>query len=211
MFGKSLEKGVRWQRREAKRERILAAARRLVLQGGVDELSLREVARAARLSPAGMYEFFESKAQLIEELGSEVSRALASAIAAAGRRADEPQGRLVAMGLAYVHFAVRHPQDFQLLFGRIVARRRSLAQDVPGESPYGQIRAAVARVIDLARLQRRDPRALEAFSYGFWSTVHGMAMLRLTHLAGFRADFETASRVVLESIVRGWLERGHRG
>jgi hypothetical protein len=38
-----------------------------------------------------------------------------------------------------------------------------------------------------------------------------MAMLRLTHLAGFRADFETASRVVLESIVRGWLERGHRG
>ena len=36
------------------------------------------------------------------------------------------------------------------------------------------------------------PQFLEALAYGFWSSIHGMAMLQLTHLAGFRADFATA-------------------
>ena len=158
-----------------------------------------------------MYEFFESRSQLLEELGAGASQALARALLVAARGAGGPQERLLAMGLAYVRFALRRPEDFLLLFGRVVSRRRSLCDEVAGASPYGLLREAVAQVIDLDRMQRKDPRALEAFAYGYWSTVHGMAMLRLTHLAGFKADFETGSRVVLASVGRAWAAREGRG
>jgi len=209
MFGTAKSPGRRARSREAKRERILAAARRLLLRRGPEEISLREVARAARVSPAGMYEFFESKTQLLEELGTRASVALAGALARAARPCDEPGPRLVAMGLAYVGFALQNPEEFLLLFGRVVARR-SLAQEVPPESPYGRLRAGVAAVVGERALRQADPRMLEGLGYGFWSTVHGMAMLRLTNLAGFEADFDAASRVVLESIVAGWGRLGKR-
>jgi hypothetical protein len=45
---------------------------------------------------------------------------------------------------------------------------------------------------------------LELLSYGFWSSIHGMAMLQLGHLAGFRADFAGAHRLLLEGMARSW-------
>ncbi len=193
----------REHRRRAKHERILTVARAEVLAGGVEGLSLRAVARRARCSPAGLYEHFDSKEHLVRELRLHASAALDRAVARSGARGRTTVERLVEMGLAYVRFARRHPEEFLLLFAR-ASDRRSLARDVPPGSAYGLMRSAVGAVLGL---DRSHAVQLEAFTYGFWSTVHGMAMLRLTHLAGFRADFEMATRLVLESIAEAWSRR----
>lgn len=196
-------------RRERKRARILAAAHALLRARGYERLSLRDAARRARCSAAGVYEFFDAKDDLIAALAVRVNASLARALAAAGRGAAMPQERLVRLGLAYVRFARRHPEDFQLLFVRRSARR-SLAQDVPAASPYGLIRAAVTQAVGASRLRGADPRLAEALAYGFWATAHGMAMLQLTLLAGFRADLEAASRVVFESMAEAWRRTSWR-
>ena len=190
-------------RRARKQARILAAARGLLRQHGHERLSLRDVARRAGLSPAGMYEFFDGREHLVATLGGEAGSRLARALGAATKEVADPVERLVRLGLAYIRFAQRHPADFMLLYGRL-SRRRSLAEDVLAESEYGQIRAAIADVVGVGRVSGADPRFLEALSYGFWSVIHGMAMLQLTHLAGFRADFGPAHRLVLESIAASW-------
>jgi AcrR family transcriptional regulator len=194
-------------RRQKKRARILAAARSLLVAQGYDRLSLRAVARRARCSPAGMYELFADKEDLVEHLGEEASARLARALVMAGRRAADPVDRLVTLGLGYIRFARRNPDDFLLLFSRRQARRRSLVDQVPPDSPYAMIRGAVAATTDVSGV---DARLLEALAYGYWSTVHGMAMLQLTHLAGFRADFDAGSRIVLESMAEAWHQRSWR-
>jgi len=90
-----------------------------------------------------------------------------------------------------------------LLFGRRSARR-SLAEDVPADSEYDLIRGAIADLVGVGRPGGADPRVLEALAYGFWSTIHGMAVLQLTHLAGFGADFAAAHRLLLEGTARSW-------
>jgi AcrR family transcriptional regulator len=186
-----------------KHARILAAARTLVRQGGHEHLSLREVARRARLSPAGMYEFFDTREHLVDTLAAEADAALADAMRRAAPEAPDPVERLVRLGLAYIRFAEQHPADFMLLFGR-VSGRRSLGEEVSPASEYGQIRSAVAAVIGVGQPGGPNAVFLEALAYGFWSSMHGMAILRLTYLAGFDADFASAHRLVLESIARSW-------
>jgi len=51
-----------WQRnRDRRRRRILAAARRLILEGGVERVSMRRLAEAAEVSVATLYSLYGSK------------------------------------------------------------------------------------------------------------------------------------------------------
>lgn len=192
-------------RRARKQERILTAARELLRQHGYERLSLRDVARRAGLSPAGMYEFFDTREHLVATLGGEAGARLSRALHASTRGVPDPLERLMRLGLAYIRFAKRNPADFMLLYGRL-SKRRSLTDEAPAESEYDQIRSAVAQVVGTERMDVADPRILETLAYGFWSVIHGMAMLQLTHLAGFQADFATAHRLVLETVAASWRQ-----
>jgi AcrR family transcriptional regulator len=58
----------RERRSERSRQSILQAALELVIEKGLSKLSLREIARRADYSPAGLYEYFGSKDEIIEAL-----------------------------------------------------------------------------------------------------------------------------------------------
>lgn len=195
--------GIRARRRVRKQARILAAARALVRRHGHERLSLRHVARRAGMSAAGMYEFFDNREHLVDVLAGEANEALTFALRSAAQGVPDPIERLVRLGLAYIRFAQERPADFLLLFGR-GSTRRSLTEDVPADSEFGMIRGAMVDVLGAGRPDWAGPQFLEALAYGFWSSIHGMAMLQLTHLAGFRADFATAHRFLLESTARLW-------
>jgi len=197
--------GVRAQRHARKKARILAAARALLRLRGHENLSLRHVARRARMSPAGMYEFFDNREHLVDVLAGEASEALASALRAATDGTQEPVERLVKLGLAYLRFAQERPMDFTLLFARR-STRRSLAGDVPENSEYSIIRTAIEDLLGSGERHGEGLRLLEVLAYGYWSSVHGMAVLQLTHLADFEADFATAHRFLLEDMARSWQQ-----
>jgi len=54
------------------------------------------------------------------------------------------------------------------------------------------------------RQSRQDQEGQGHKSGCFWSSVHGMAVLQLTHLADFEADFAAAHRLLLENTARSW-------
>lgn len=186
------------------RQRILAAARTLVAARGHRRLSLREVARKAGYSPASLYEHFQGKDDIVEALAAEAMGALHAALAAAAARPGSAPQRLVRIGAAYVGFARTRPEDFLLLFSELPSGRRSLAQGVPGRSPYAVVLEAVSHLLEGAGGARGRRQAVEELAYGVWATAHGMALLQLTHLRGFEATFEDADRRVLEALIAGW-------
>ena len=195
--------GIRAQRRAQKHARILTAARALLRDKGHERFSLRQVAQRARLSPAGMYEFFDSREHLLDTLAAEANEALLAALRAAMADAPDPVERLVRLGLAYISFAQECPTDFMLLFSRL-STRRSLAEDVSTNTEYLIIRDAVTDVVGIEKPGGQGQQCLELLAYGFWSSIHGMAVLQITHLAEFGADFPAAHRLLLASMAHSW-------
>ena len=184
------------------KQRILTVARQLVLKHGHGGLSLRAIARAMGFSAPSLYEYFDRKEAIIEAIAGQITGSLRVAMQRAVDGARDPRAGLVALGAGYVAWAKRHPQDFMLMFSRLPSKRRSLNAGGGADSPY-------MLVIQAARAAQASgvlgPKAdAETVAYAIWAAAHGMAMLQLTHLAGFDADFEAADRATLEAIVAGF-------
>jgi hypothetical protein len=103
-----------------------------------------------------------------------------------------------------VAWARAHREDFLLLFHRLPSKRKGLGEEVPMDSPYQVVAEAVKRAHEGAVVKAPSKAAIERLAYGLWATAHGMAMLQLSHLAHFKADFEAADRQVFESLIDGW-------
>ncbi len=192
----------RRERHEETRAAIFAAARALIVERGVAGLSLREVARRAGFSPASLYEYFSGKDDLVAAVAAEALEQLAAALRQVSPRLP-PRQRLVAIGVAYVAFAHRFPEQFQLIFGRLPSGRSSLRQPPDARSPYRILLDAVRAALDSGAIRARPGYGLEEIAYGIWALVHGMALLQLTHLRQHDADFPAVDRRALEAFIDG--------
>jgi AcrR family transcriptional regulator len=184
--------------RTRSRANILAAARELVLAEGVEALSLRAVAARAGFSPAGLYEYFDSKDDIVRGLAGEVAGQLDHRLAAVPVSLPAPR-RLARLASAYLDFARDRPEDYLVLFVRLTASRTSPAQAAGGA--YGRVLAAAEAGLADGSLEGGDA---EEIAYAIWALVHGMAMLQLTHLKGYDADFAASDRKIIDRLVAGF-------
>jgi AcrR family transcriptional regulator len=186
------------------RARILKAARSLVLADGHHKLSLREVARSVELSPASLYEYFEGRDAILATLAQEAAGSLRATLERSIKDAKSDRIALVALGLGYVAWAKAHREDFLLFFDRLPSKRQSLAEGPASSSPYRVVLESVQRAQRSGAVSVKDREGVEQLAYAIWASAHGMAMLQLTHLAGFKADFASADRALLTALIDGW-------
>lgn len=185
------------------RQQILEVARKLVLRDGHAKLSLREVARESGFSAPSLYEYFPNKQAIVDALAAQVAGKLFAALGKSLEGVRSERVALVALGTAYVAWARKHPQDFLLMFSQLGSKRRSTSQAPAEASPYSLVLGAATR----ARAAGVVHGSPETIAYAVWSAAHGMAMLQLTHLAGFDADFETTDRATLDALIAGFAPR----
>jgi AcrR family transcriptional regulator len=191
-------------RREASREDILEAARSLLLERGHDKLSLREVARRASFSPAGLYEYFDGKDALVNAVAERIERQLRRRLQAVADEATEGQDRLVKILMAYIAYARDNPEDFQLLYARLSQPRRSLEDPIPEGSPWAVLLAAVSQAHEEGALTIHPDVPHEAIAYGLWALANGAAMLQLTYLKEFDAPFPLVDEMHIASLIRSY-------
>src|SRR2546423_10801996 len=89
---------------------LLRAAGRVLEQKGIGALSLRDAARRAGVSHNAPYRHFADREALLGALAAEGFALLAKRLR--GQRGPE-------LGMAYVRFALEHPQRFRLMFGGV--------------------------------------------------------------------------------------------
>lgn len=92
------------------RSRILAAARRLVSEGGWQEAQVASVAAAAGMATGTVYRYFPSKAELFAEVLSEVSQHEVDVLAAIARSDGAAPDRLHSAVATFVRRAMRNPR-----------------------------------------------------------------------------------------------------
>ena len=109
----------RQRRREATRDEILEAARRLLVQSGLEQVTLRGIAAELGMTAPALYRYFASREALLESLIDTLYDELADILLAV-RDADARgtlKAQFVATSREFRRWALTHRPEFGLLFG----------------------------------------------------------------------------------------------
>jgi AcrR family transcriptional regulator len=164
------------------RRTLLETALRLIAERGPEGFSLREAAREVSVSPAAAYRHFADKPALLAALAADGHGRLASEMEKAAARVprDAPaQARavqaLVAIGQAYVEFAVRNPSFFRVMFGPAMRSEGFVPScGDAGRDGYQVLGGTLDELVAAGAMPAaRRPGAEVAV----WSSVHGLATL----------------------------------
>jgi len=159
------------------REALLDTAIEQLHEGGVENLSLRALARAVGVSQTAPYRHFEDKSELLAAMATNGYRDLLRALRETGDAAgDCPKEQLFAFAHAYVDYAANNPQLFKLMFGPAVQPT----------SKYPELRKASRDTLQLVQdiiqrgLDRNIFRDVEGVAYMTnvaWASIYGLSTL----------------------------------
>lgn len=199
------------QRRHARtRQEILDASLDILYEGGPDKLSMREIASRVDYSPAGLYEYFENKEEIIAELCAEGDRRLRAMLYAVPESlpADE---YLVQLGMAYIRYARENEDHFLLSFSRfpqfVPDEPIPIEKVIQGDETFNILLKAINRAIDAGLIRTREGYGLLEIAYGMFGLAHGLAVLQLNNMRDIAFDYERADRANLESFIHSLGER----
>lgn len=187
------------------RERILDAARRIVMREGFGALSMRKIAEAIEYSPATLYLHFESRDAIAHALCAEGYAQLLATFEPLIPIAD-PAERLRAIGRAYVAFGVAHPQTYRLIFMEDPSYTgAALVGDVGGSDEDAGDAAfrLMVESIDALKAQGRlagSPDS-QVCAEALWATMHGIVALHLTCPVFPRAPLDA----VVDAALLAWF------
>jgi AcrR family transcriptional regulator len=190
----------RARRHAQTQEAILDAARHLIRERGVDGLSMRAIADRIDYSAAGLYEYFESKEAIIGAVCAQGHQRLTAAMS----RVDPAlpaEEYLVGIGLAYIGFALRDPDYFNLMFSALSSS--TAAGRMEEDSSYLYLLRAVRRGIEEEVFITQEGYDEQTIIYHAWVLVHGIATLRTTVFREDAAGLDQADQAVLRAFVRG--------
>lgn len=154
---------------------MVEAALKLIAKHGPRGFSLSEAARLAGVSVGAPYRHFVNKEALFSVVAAQGFVELCERIEGAAKTSpDDPRKRVIAIGMAYVRFAVERPSHFQVMFDSAIHRRKDSALDVPAERAY-QI---LAQTVHEAAA-KKDVRSEETLTAATWALMHGHAMFAM--------------------------------
>jgi AcrR family transcriptional regulator len=181
---------------------VLAATEALLLEGGIEAVSIRRVSSRCGYSAPTIYHHFGDKNGLVAEVLERRFRRMLEMMRAIPR-ADDAAVYLREMAVVFLRFALANPEHYRLL---TVTR--------PDEREGGVPSAVAARSLvkealgDLLREGTLATPDLEGAFLVLWSMVHGLISLHL-----LSAEHPLADNLVdlaLDTIERGLLRRTAR-
>lgn len=177
---------------------IVAAARGLLEEHGIEGLSMRELARRLEVRAPSLYFHVEGRDDLIRLLTTGGLRELGGMLTAADRARAGPGDRLHAMADAYASFAFASPQLFSLIFGPCPEERR--AEDEAAAAASVPLLSAVGELV--------EPGDVLDIGQAFWSLVHGYTTLALSDQFRMGGDPRRAIHRAVDYLLAGIPSQG---
>ncbi|MDO3643969.1 TetR/AcrR family transcriptional regulator [Mucilaginibacter sp. L3T2-6] len=169
--------------KEELRELILKSARKLFVENGVAQTTIRSIAKNIDYSIGTVYLYFKDKNAILNELHTQGFSELGRQFKVLAE-VEDPMERLIAMGRIYLRFAVENPEMYELMF-TLKAPMEVLneAKDKEwneGQSAFGVLKTTVDQC--MARKHFQGHR-LEPLTFMIWGLVHGMCSLHISDRA----------------------------
>ena len=166
----------RQRQRETLRSGILAAAREVASAEGWQAVTIRKIAGIIEYSPPVIYEYFDSKEDLLLELVRMGYAGQLAAIEKARDAAGDPKEALLAMSHAWCRFAFDSPDLYQVMYGLGGVSTPTTELRKEGE----KIAAAMAETLTEVLTQNgKDTDDVWEKVTIAWGTLHGLVALAL--------------------------------
>ncbi len=186
------------------REACVLAARDAIAEHGIENLSLRDVARRLGVSHQAPYKHYPSRDHLLAEVMRRCFENFAAHLDAR-KRFESPRDDLHSLGLQYLRYAQEHPLEYRLMFGTpwpASAEHPDLIRDA---AHAFDILREVLRRVHGGTAGKRDQVDLDALF--IWSSMHGLAGVMqsdcLGHLDVRPAVLARATEHIMEMVGRG--------
>ncbi len=165
------------RRKTRTRQDIINTAYDLIIQHGLEAVSLRAVADHMDYSPAALYRYFSSKDELVDAVRAKCFENLNAAIFQRLHGVSSPARMLLIGGMTYIHFAREHPVEYHLMF------HLGPSPSTQAENQKLAMRSLLYIIrhgIELGIFATDVNYTEDAIVLHCWSTVHGLAMLQTT-------------------------------
>ena len=177
---------------------LIAAAEAILAERGLDGFTLRECARRAGVSHAAPAHHFGDANGLLTAVATSGYARLTQAMREGAAREKDRATALVAIGVAYVRFALMHPALFRLMFHSDRLDRSDDAFRAAGQAAFEVLSGRLAAVQGSGTALTppetgREPTLLRA-----WAVVHGMATLAIEGRLGPRG--KSRDRELLDTV-----------
>ena len=167
--------------------KILEAARNLFERGGLEGLSLREVAKRVGLTPMAIYRHYATKEALVDALVLDALDELGACVAAIPQAA--PLEWLRQIVAAHLEFALARPRRYEAAFLVHSNRARRYPDDFDaGRSPAGTLQLTLIRNLMAEGVLQADS-AIEIMIAMAGLTQGLITLYRAGRIAGGESEF----------------------
>jgi AcrR family transcriptional regulator len=186
------------------RDRIFAAAKAVLDREGLPGLTVRKVADRAGVSPMALYRHFADKDTLLNALmddGLAAWESIARSISA-----SDPIEWLIALGEAFLEFALTEPHRFDAAFLLPAPRARQYPEDfVAGRSPV--VAMAMIRIEQAKAEGRLAAKSAAEVALAFSALAQGLvSMYRANRFSGER-QFKALYRAQIRHCLQGFSNK----
>jgi AcrR family transcriptional regulator len=169
--------GIAERKQEEKQEmhkRILNGARKIFLEKGYEQTSMRNIASEINYSQGSLYFYFKDKSEIFHELHKEGFRLLIGQLKILDKVAD-PFERLKAVGRIFIQFAQENKDYYNLMFIVDEPTKRSQSGGFQiAQEAISQLQGVVEECQQKGRFHNMDP---EYFTFMILSAIHGICAL----------------------------------
>lgn len=187
------------------RDKILAAARELLVTEGFERMTMRRIAQAIEYTPTAIYHHFKDKDEVAIALCREDFARLLGALQQAPAPRD-PLAAIRGLGMAYARFALEYPNHYRFMFMTPAKPEHEITPEEPGWQAFHVLRETVASAQKAGLLR---PGSVDTLAQVVWACLHGVLALLIT----YRPDqfpvppAKDLIEQVIETSLRGVLAR----
>lgn len=188
--------------KQATRQGILLAARRIARSDGWPALTIRKVADEIEYSPSIVYEYFASKDAILLALLQEGFVLLSAQMRQAAATYGEPTERIRQLAGAYWQFARDHRELYQVMHGFAGGAIDPAARGEAAQEVCDLVESALVSWSDYNRVTLDDPLGAAEIA---WSLLHGL--VSLTIIDGITPDDGRARELLdraVTTLLAGW-------
>ena len=185
---------------------MVDAAIKIIGQGGVEALTLRDAATRLGVSRSALYRHFKDKPALLARVALEGFRlfrqTLQAAVDLARTNGHDP---MEAMGVAYVAFAMANQSHYKTMFSGAIQKCDDYPElNIEADGAFAVLVDAIATEQKAGRIVSGDP---VPFAVLIWGGVHGLATLAMAgHLdqsKGHNNDLSDLARLHWRILLNG--------
>jgi len=175
---------------------ILGASLEIVKEEGWSALSMRKIADKIEYTAPIIYEYFNNKDAILQELTRMGYVKLAAKMEEANSKFTDPAEQLEAMWMAYWNFAFAEKELYQVMYG-VEANccvMGNACNDV--KAPSNMLWNKIEEIVPE---EKRTEEYVDTKYYTFWSVVHGLISINLTR----QQTSEDINKQVLKDAIGG--------